>query len=86
MAKSKGAGCWEARRMEVDRPNRAGERIDAVVVYNTATKEARVSETLGADLERHFRDNPDEMHTREELIEIYMREAREWAADLNRES
>ena len=82
-AKKNGAGCWVARRMVVDRPFREGETIEAIVVYNTATDAHQVHETLGVDLDKHFKENPDEIHSREELEEIYMDEAETWADDLN---
>ena len=82
-ANKKGAGRLVARKMVVDIPFKEGETIDAVVVYNTVTNAHLVHETLGVDLDKHFKENPDGINSREELEDIYMDEAETWASDLN---
>ena len=78
-----GRGCWVARQMdvEVDWPSREGRPAEVIGIYNTETKEFKWHEAVGDILESHCEDNPDDDY--DELYEIYMREAEDWARTHN---
>lgn len=73
-----GAGCWEARRMDVHWPGRPpGVMVEAIGIYNTVTREFEPQEYVGEAMDIFMDKHPHE--NRDELEGFYWREAEDSA-------
>lgn len=75
--KAKGAGSWVAQAMDIERPGQPSEMIEAIGIYNTVTKQFKLVELPGEELEEYCEENEDQ--DADELMALHEQEAENWA-------